>query len=269
MSSKPCPHCRAVVRQNRPDGRCAACGKPLPAELRAPLDAESQAKTLKLPDPVFTSHYDRAFAHLKKGEYEPAIAAYTEAIQFDPQAPNAYLGRALAYRSVGDEASAARDERAAKELGGAERSTWARVVNRAYQLWKGDGQATKTEFYQGLHPLQRKAVLLWDLNGQVMNGGFPQWLLNGYGEWIKDIIEALKEIDTDAARQVQTIMEGVSLLANTDLQNEAESVENMGGLLEYTDRYYALASAFGDDVEAWVEKRSRKLRADRKDTPHH
>jgi tetratricopeptide (TPR) repeat protein len=259
MTSAPCPNCGAAIRQNRADGRCVACGKLLPDELRAPADAASQAKTLRLPIPAFASHYDRALAHLKKGEYEPAIAAYTEAIQLDPQAPNAYLGRALAYRSVGDEANAVRDERTAKELGGAEGSMWARLVNRAYQLWKGDRQATKTEFYQGLHPLQRKAVLLWDLNRQVFNGGFPQWLQNGYGAWIEEIIDTLKGIGTDAARQVQEIVEGVSRQANEDLKSEAESDANLGVLLDYTDRYYAVAPAFGDDVEAWVEEQSRKL----------
>src|SRR6266496_6606602 len=82
MTSAPCPNCGAAVRQNRADGRCVACGKPLPEGLRAPPDtAESLAKTVRLPAavPAFASHYDRAFAHLKKGEYEPAIAEYTEA----------------------------------------------------------------------------------------------------------------------------------------------------------------------------------------------
>jgi tetratricopeptide (TPR) repeat protein len=237
------------------------CGNLLPEGLRAPADADSLAKTVRLPAavPAFAGDYDRALAHLKKGEYEPAITAYTEAIQLDPRAPNAYLGRALAYRSVGDEANAVRDERTAKELGGAEGSTWARLVNRAYQLWKGDRQATKTEFYQGLHPLQRNAVLLWDLNGQVINGGFPQWLQNGYGAWINEIIDTLKQIGTDAARQVQEIMERVSRQANEDLKTEAEADKNLGVLLEYTDRYYAVAPAFGDDVEAWIEEQSRKL----------
>jgi len=114
--------------------------------------------------PAFTADYDRALAHLKKREYERAIETFTDALRRDPKSPNAYLGRALAYRSIGDEASAVQDERTARELGGAEGSTWARLVNRAYQLWKADPQASKAEFYQGLHPLQRTAVQLWDLN---------------------------------------------------------------------------------------------------------
>lgn len=34
--SEPCPHCGRTMRQLRPDGRCAGCGKLLPPELRAP-----------------------------------------------------------------------------------------------------------------------------------------------------------------------------------------------------------------------------------------
>ena len=30
----PCPHCGATIQQTRADGRCGACGKPLPKELR-------------------------------------------------------------------------------------------------------------------------------------------------------------------------------------------------------------------------------------------
>lgn len=35
MNSESCPHCRTKVRQSRDDGRCVACGKPLPETLRA------------------------------------------------------------------------------------------------------------------------------------------------------------------------------------------------------------------------------------------
>ena len=35
MSAKSCPHCETVVWQSRLDGRCAACGKLLPEQLRA------------------------------------------------------------------------------------------------------------------------------------------------------------------------------------------------------------------------------------------
>ena len=254
MTSKPCPNCGVTLAQGRADGRCVRCGELLPLELRAPLRSPASL----LPDPAFNLHNDRATGHLKKGEYEQAVAEYTQAIRLDPNAPNPRVGRALAYRSLGDEDNARADERAAKELGGAEQSTWGRLANRAYQLWRTDPQASRIEFYQGLHPLQRKAVQLWDLNSQVFNGGFPQWIANGFGHWIAEVIESVKHIGSKRARAVQSILEGVARLpVECDTQEVAD--DNVGGLLEYTDRYYAVAPEFADDVETWLEDQLRRL----------
>jgi len=254
MTPTPCPHCGATLAQGRPDGRCVRCGNLLPNDLRAPT---VPAVSL-LPDPAFADCYDRAMAHLKKGAFEQAVAEYTEAIRLDANSPNARVGRALAYRSLGDEDNALLDERAARELGGAEQSTWGRLANRAYQLWKTDRQATRNEFYQGLHPLQRRAVQLWDLNSQVMNGGFPQWAANGFGDWVEEIIDTARQIGTKPAKAVQSILEGVArLAAECDTQEEAD--DNVGRLLEYTDRYYAVAPGFAVGVENWLEGELRKL----------
>jgi uncharacterized protein (TIGR02996 family) len=67
--------------------------------------------------PSDTAHYERGVAHLRRAEYVPAVAAFTEAIGLDPDAANSYVGRALAYRSLGDEAAAIRDEQSARALG--------------------------------------------------------------------------------------------------------------------------------------------------------
>jgi tetratricopeptide (TPR) repeat protein len=60
--------------------------------------------------------YERGLTHLKRAEYEEALVAFSEAIRLDPNAANAYAGRALAYRSLEDEASALRDENRVREL---------------------------------------------------------------------------------------------------------------------------------------------------------
>jgi tetratricopeptide (TPR) repeat protein len=201
--------------------------------------------------------YDRGVNHLRRAEYEQAIAAFTEAIQLEANAPNAYLGRALAYRSVGDEDSAIRDERTARAFGGAESSTWERLVNRAYQRLKGDlNQASRDEFYRRLEPLQRKAVLLWELNSQVLNGGIPQWVANGYGAQIDEVIAAAREVGSDAAREVAATLEEVSHLIETGWDRDVED-ESEGGLLSSDDRYYAVQHQFTNDVERWLESKSR------------
>jgi tetratricopeptide (TPR) repeat protein len=262
MGPMPCPHCGAVVRQSRPDGRCAGCGKLLPEQLRAPPQpgAPSAEKAgFMRAGSEFSTHYDRAMAHLKLREYERALAEFSEAIRLDPQAPNPYAGRAIAYRSLGDDANAARDQRVAKDLGGTEQSTWARLVNRANQRLKRELQhMSQGEFYQAIHPLQRDAVLLWELNSQVFNGGFPQWVLNGYGAWMTELVAALRQIGTDAAGEVQVILERVSRVANTNVGPEAEDEDDLAGLLECTNRYYDVMGRFGEEVEAWLEEQSEQ-----------
>ena len=199
--------------------------------------------------------YERGLAHLKKSEYAEAIAAFTEAILLEADAPNAYAGRALAYRSLGDEANAAADERRAKELGGVERGPWQRLVNRAYQRVRtGDlRHVDRGEFYRRLDSPHREAVLLWELNAQVVNGGFPQWVFNGYSAWINDVIAAVRQIGTAAAKELEKLLEKVSILANQHLASEQAREENLSNLLENTDRYYAVMGEFGDDVEEWLD----------------
>jgi hypothetical protein len=64
------------------------------------------------------SPYEQGVAHLKRGEHEKAVAAFTEAIRLNPKEAKAYSGRALAHRSLEDEAAALRDEQTVRELGG-------------------------------------------------------------------------------------------------------------------------------------------------------
>ncbi|MFC1806002.1 tetratricopeptide repeat protein [Planctomycetota bacterium] len=65
--------------------------------------------------PTFAGVYvNRGNAYASKGDYRRAIADYTEAIRLQPRQvgqPNAYGERARAYRALGDEDQAVRDER--------------------------------------------------------------------------------------------------------------------------------------------------------------
>jgi hypothetical protein len=72
---------------------------------------------MTIPNP-FAASYERGVTHLKRAEYEAAVAAFSEAIQLAPGEPKAYAGRALAYRSLDKEADAVSDEEKVRELGG-------------------------------------------------------------------------------------------------------------------------------------------------------
>jgi hypothetical protein len=57
--------------------------------------------------------------------------------------------------------------------------------------------------------LERMAVVLGNLNYQVENGGFNQWVDNGYCTHISDVKECLELIDTETTRKILPMVETV------------------------------------------------------------
>ena len=57
----------------------------------------------------------RGVAYTNMGESGQAVADFTEAMRLAPNLPQPYLGRAAAYRALGNEEEAAEDERKAQE----------------------------------------------------------------------------------------------------------------------------------------------------------
>jgi hypothetical protein len=128
-------------------------------------------------------------------------------------------------------------------------------------------------------PLSYKAVLFDKLNGQILNGGVRQWVANGYGRWIDDVIRAAREVGTEATREVAAALEELVLhlgsLEDDWLEGEPPEVGCYGlepgaegdhsgedddafdplGLCE--DRFYRVQSRFVEDVETWLEEKAR------------
>jgi hypothetical protein len=211
--------------------------------------------------------YDRGMAHLKCGEYAQAVAAFGEAIKVDPESPNAYVGRALAHRSLGDDAAALRDEETARKLGGPEQSAWDRLVNQANRRWRGD---LRDPNWHDNDPLSRNAFLLRQWSWQILNGGLAQWVANGYGEWTEDLARAAQNVGTDSAREVTVILRDLAQLLRsrpgtrakmihfitTQAQANDEETEIFELLSRYEDRYHRVEGTFDADVEAWLENQA-------------
>jgi hypothetical protein len=218
--------------------------------------------------PDWSAAHQRGFEHYKKARYQEAIEAFTEAIRIDPEAPRSYIARALCYRRLNQPDAALRDDQTAEELGGPEESLWDLLVNRSRRRWRFDFSDPN---WTAVDPLSRKAALLRCLDGQILNGGLFQWIANGFGRWIDDVIEAAREVGTEASREVAALLLEVSvhlddLEANQEWDgagtesghdDHQENDQSMEQLFDCEDRYYAVQSQFTSDVEKWLESRSK------------
>ncbi len=252
------------IAQKRRRRWTAATASALPRDLDTPVpDTPDPAST-----PLPATPHERGVALLfKRGDYVGALDAFTQAIEHDPLYPNAYLGRALAHRRLGDVAAAIEDERKAEELGGSERTAWDRLVNRSRHHWQWDFDNPD---WKRTDPLSRQAVLLRTLTRQIYNGGLIQWVAGGHVQWIDDVIEAAWEVDTAATRAVADMLEELSRQlaalaagygsAQSDAPdeeiNEEQQEELLDKILEYELRYYNVESEFAGDVEKWLETKA-------------
>jgi len=230
-----------------------------------PLPEIDESSSAPLPAAPFARGNALLF---RAGDAVGAIEAYTQAIELDPLYPNAYLGRAVAHRRLGHFAAALEDEKQAEQLGGPEKSAWDRLVNRSRHRWHWDFDNLD---WKRTDPLSRQAVLFSTLIRQIVNGGLPQWVFNGYWRWIDDLIEAAREVDTPATRELADILDELSRqlavepaaggsVTEDDSQGDAASDEQRDELLvmllEFEERYHRCESAFVEDVERWIEEKA-------------
>jgi hypothetical protein len=218
----------------------------------------------------YTAAYGRGVEHLKRSEYAQAVEAFNAAIAFDPDEANAYVGRGLAHRGLDDEAAAARDEQAARTLGGPDRSAWDRLVKRAKRQWYGD---LTDPAWPRQDPLSRDAFLIRQWSWQIYNGGLVQWVANGYGRWAADLAKACDTVGTALARAVAAIVRDVArvLDARPDARDAifglittpapiGDRDEDLFGRLADCEARYGRVgrypAEFVTDVEEWFERKT-------------
>jgi len=88
--------------------------------------------------------------------------------------------------------------------------THQKLMNEAYDRWQKEGDLgglNYNEFISRLDKPHRNAVLLGNLNYQVQNGGFRQWVGNGYATEAHQILDLLKKIGTETALKVSNMIE--------------------------------------------------------------
>lgn len=117
---------------------------------------------------------------------------------------------------------------------------------------KYDENGSYNDFVGSLRGIERAVVLIGTLNYQVCNGGFVQWVDNGYALRAADVITALDALQTFAARRVrelvQTVIPEISLNRRggytlpDDVHFDAQDTE-----------FYQLNETLLTDLVAWVQ----------------
>lgn len=88
--------------------------------------------------------------------------------------------------------------------------TWQRLMDEAYARWQDNGDLHDLdyhEFIQQLPMLHQEAVIVGNLNYQVENGGFVQWVGNGYACGLEYLDQFLLKMKQRGAKQAQTIID--------------------------------------------------------------
>ncbi len=132
------------------------------------------------------------------------------------------------------------------------------LMDTAYARWQsaigpGARGMSKDEFWATLSAQERRAVFTGNLNQQVTNGGFAQWVDNRYGvdEVFAYMIGLCIELKTPAALVVQNLLHAVNV-ARRDYE-QSESDEAWRDFFSVTDglstAFYTVNEAFLADVE--------------------
>ena len=83
------------------------------------------------------------------------------------------------------------------------------LMHKAYKRWNDKEVESHKEMRATSTVAELTAVVLGNLNYQVENGGFKQWVSNGYCTAYQSVIEALTNIDTKASLKVKAMVEEV------------------------------------------------------------
>jgi hypothetical protein len=128
------------------------------------------------------------------------------------------------------------------------------LMDAAYTTF---GNKSYDDFMFDLPVNQRMAVLLGNLNYQVENGGFRQWIGNGYGAYAMDVRRVLDRIGTEAAYFVTNL---VLIASRADEDDDMDKQDAA---------YYRINDQLMADAEAFFARLEATSNPDYAPTPEH
>ncbi len=132
------------------------------------------------------------------------------------------------------------------------------IMSEAYKLCEVNPTMLYVDFLRELGPRERFAVLIGNLNYQVTNGGWSQWVGNGYARAHREVLWALRKLDTETshkvARMAETIVRGLAEW-HYDFEGEAcERASELDGELGLSGLYYEINDQLMTDAEAYLAR---------------
>lgn len=126
------------------------------------------------------------------------------------------------------------------------------AMNSAYAIWKENEGWNLEDFYFNLPPLERRAVALGNLNYQVENGGFTQWVFNGYREASLSTLRQIQREIEDS--KWEELKQGIELALSVSREPREESRADDWAEWQETkdDKYYALEN-IEVEMNAYIE----------------
>ncbi len=115
---------------------------------------------------------------------------------------------------------------------------WQNTMNTAYEKWQAAGDISYESFVSNLTEAERTAVLLGNLNYQVCNGGFRQWIDNGYVVAGKSVVDVLCVINTTLTLDLADRIIKLLKLANVGVFDDIDDTEDKF-LNDLDDWYYS------------------------------
>jgi hypothetical protein len=92
------------------------------------------------------------------------------------------------------------------------------LMDEAYDKWQAGLYTSYDHMVESVSDLHKMAIVLGNLNCQVENGGFYQWVDNGYGQMAHEAVEYLNKIGTENAKKVAKWIE--DLIPHIDFDQE-------------------------------------------------
>ena len=134
------------------------------------------------------------------------------------------------------------------------------LMDAAYDRWEKNPAWSKKDFWANIGPLELEAVCMGNLNYQVENGGFRQWVGNGYctPETLFIIRRVLVRLGSPTAQQVLDLLDEVARIVETygsedemdeyDFEQYVEEMDPLDG------RFYQLNKQLMEELEAYFRK---------------